>query len=129
MIPIFRYVGALTGILSFILFLPFLFKENNFVHLEIINNEGANIDNRRKSSAVEYLATSNNIDLNFGEQSNTSKKEIQKTNASSRETTSSGFVSIEANSTQRNFWGKYRVALQFMITEAVYYSLNLNLFN
>ena len=102
----------MTGIFSFIIFLPCVFKENHFVRRANLNNEESNTENTRRSSVVEYLAASNNLDLKFGDL-NADTNEKKKDSVASIDTTSSGFVSVDTKSTPRNFWRKINPTLRF----------------
>ena len=106
-------MGALTGIFSFIIFLPCLFKENHFDRQTNLNIEETNNENTRRVSLVEYLAESNNLDLKLGD-SNADTTDNKKDSVASRDTTSSGFVSVDTNSTPRTFWGRLNPTLPFL---------------
>ena len=83
-----RYVGALTGIFSFVLFLPFLFKENYGIQEKCPTKELTNVEN-----SVNYLRSCSNVlDMNFGETNNDATNATD-VSVSSLETASSGFGS------------------------------------
>ena len=85
-----RYVGALTGIFSFILFLPCLFKETYGIQEKNLIKEGNEIEN-----SVDYLRSCSNVlDMNFGEANNAAEESLDKS-VSSLDTASSGFGSAD----------------------------------
>ena len=88
-----RYVGALTGIFSFILFLPCLFKENYGIQEKMLVKDRTEFEN-----TVDHLRSCTNVpDMNFGEAINGSEEIITKS-VSSLETASSGFGSADVES-------------------------------
>ena len=104
-------MGALTGVFSFIIFLPCVFKENHFVCHANLNIEETNNENTRRASVVEYIAASNNLDLKFADSNaDTNDKE----SVASRDTTSSGFVSVDTKPAPRTFLGRLNATLQFL---------------
>ena len=115
----------MTGIFSFIIFLPCVFKENHFVRHGNLNNEESNTENTRRSSVVEYLAASEIrfskiLDLKFGD-SKADTNEKKKDSVASIGTTSSGFVSVDTKSTPRNFWSKINQTFLFLSNIMIYY--------
>ena len=66
------------------------------------------LDNAAKiiGNSVEYLETTNNLDLHFGD-SNIEDNNKKRVSVSSQKTNSSGFVSDETNSKPQTFWGTY----------------------
>ena len=81
----------MTGIFSFVLFLPCLFKENYGVQEKSPAKARTDIED-----TINHLnSCSNVLDMKFGE-SNNALDEIMGKSVSSLETASSGFVSVGA---------------------------------
>ena len=96
-----RYVGALTGIFSFVLFLPFLFKENYGIQENFLIKDVHNVEN-----SVNYLRSCSNVlDMNFGETNNVEDNKTAES-ISSTETTSNGFGSSNAKHQKASFSGE-----------------------
>ena len=99
------------GILSFIIFLPFLFKENTMAYKEVIDNKENNtlnaIDYLKDTNKIATIYEATNADFKIIEHTLEMPEKEKNESVSSQETGTSGFVSDGGISAQPTFWGSW----------------------
>ena len=99
------------GILSFIILLPFLFKENTMAYKEVMDDKENNtlnaIDYLKDTNKIATIYEATNADFKIGELTLEMPDKEKKESVSSLETGTSGFVSDGVISAQQTFWGSW----------------------